>query len=616
LVVLHDLAMVALAWTSAFLVRYDLHTASVPWGTIGLSLVPVLAIQGLVLWQTGLYRSVWRFASLPDAWNILKAVALGSLAIGAALFLYNRMEEIPRTVLVVYPAFLLLLLSGPRLAYRFLRDYSFVTRPNSGTTRVLALGAGAAGEMLARDLKGEAGHDLVGFLDDHPALQRAKVRGLPVLGRLADLPEVVRRQRVDLLVIAMPSASNAEMQRVVELCEETGLPFRTVPRMQDLVSGKARFTDLHEVAIEDLLGRDPVHLDTESIGQGLRGRTVLVSGGGGSIGSELCRQVAAYQPKRLVLFECSEFHLYRIERELEAEFPGIDLVPTLTDVRDRKAVDRMFAEHRPEVVFHAAAYKHVPLLETQVREAIRNNVFGTRNIACAADAYGAAKFVLISTDKAVNPTNIMGATKRVAEVLCQNLDRRSQTRFATVRFGNVLDSAGSVVPVFREQIAKGGPVTVTHPDITRYFMTIPEACQLILQAESMCRGAEIFVLEMGEPVAIRYLAEQMIRLSGKRPVRDIAINYTGLRPGEKLYEELFHEAEELAPTSHQKILQAQYREVDWDDLSEVLERLWAGCENDTGDLRGLVRELAPEYRAQEGVEESTGNVVPIQQAGA
>jgi len=599
-VILHDLAMVALAWSLGFVIRYDIHPADIPWALVGESLVPVLVIQGFVFWWTGLYRSVWRFASLPDAWNILRAVALGILCIGIALFLYNRMEGIPRTVLILYPVFLVLLLGGPRLANRFLRDHILGMASDSQAQRVLALGAGAAGEMLARDLKSQSDHELVGFLDDKPSLQGAKVRGLPVLGKLTQIPEVARKHRIDLLIVAMPSASNAQMQRVVELCEETGLPFRTLPRMQDLVSGKARFTDLQEVAIEDLLGRDPVHLDRESIGEGLRGRTVFVTGGGGSIGAELCRQVAAYAPARLVILEECEYHLFRTEAELRRHSPGVELVPALTDVRDSQGVEELFRRYRPDVVFHAAAYKHVPLLEDHAREAVRNNVLGTRNVAEAADRHGADKFVLISTDKAVNPTNVMGASKRVAEIFCQNFDARSDTAFVTVRFGNVLDSAGSVIPTFREQIAAGGPVTVTHPEITRYFMTIPEACQLILQAESMGAGGEIFVLEMGEPVAIAYLARQMIRLSGKEPERDIEIRYTGLRPGEKLFEELFYDSEELLATSHAKILLARYRGEDWERLERGLRDLARACEVDEGELRGRLRALVPEFQPVAG----------------
>ncbi|MEF8794582.1 polysaccharide biosynthesis protein [Thiohalorhabdus sp.] len=604
-VVLHDLVMVAVAWTGVFLIRFDLHPTQVPLEPLTTTLPLVVAIQGLLLWATGAYRAVWRFASVPDAWRIIKAVALGTLAIIAAVFLYNRMEGIPRTVPVLYPVFLVLLLNGPRLAYRLFRDRRIGADTEAPTQRVLALGAGAAGEMLARDIQNHPDHKLVGFLDDSPQVQGAKIRGLPVIGWIDRLPEVARREAVDLIIIALPSASTAEMRRVVELCEQTGLPFRTLPRLQDLVSGKAQLTDLQEVAIEDLLGRDPVDLDCESIGSQLRGKTVLVSGGGGSIGSELCRQIAHFGPGRLVVVENCEYHLFRLEREILEAAPEVSFTCSLTDVRDREAVAGLFAQHAPDAVFHAAAYKHVPLLETHAREAIRNNLTGTRIMAEAADRYAADKFVLVSTDKAVNPTNVMGATKRAAEVFCQNLDAHSATRFITVRFGNVLDSAGSVIPTFREQIARGGPVTVTHPEITRYFMTIPEACQLILQAEAMGQGGEIFVLEMGEPIKIAYLAEQMVRLSGKEPGREIEIQYTGLRPGEKLYEELFHQGEELQGTSHQKILLSRCRgSEDWSTLKDEVEQLEAQAQASGRDLLPQLRQLVPEFQPEPATEGS------------
>ncbi len=595
-VVLHDLLMVAGAWLLAFLVRQDLHPSAMTWAPALKSLGPVVGIQAFVFWWIGLYRRVWRFAGLSDALNIVRAVVGGILAIAGFLFLWNRLEGIPRSILVLYPLFLTAFLCGPRLLFRTWKDRH--GRPTKGTVaqRVLALGAGAAGGMLARELADQKDYAVVGFLDDAPALQGAKVHGLPVLGGLQELSTVVANDRIDLVVIAMPSASNTQMQRAVGLCEESGVSFRTLPRLQDLVSGKAQFTDLQEVAIEDLLGREPVQLDTQAIGQDLQGKTVFISGGGGSIGSELCRQVAWYQPAALVLLEVNEFNLYRIDRELRQSYPELTLYSTLADVRDRTILEQLFHNHQPEIVFHAAAYKHVPLLEHQAREAARNNLFGTRNMAEAADRYGTAKFVLISTDKAVNPTNVMGASKRSAEIFCQNLDARSATGFMTVRFGNVLASAGSVIPVFREQIAAGGPVTVTHPEVTRYFMTIPEACQLILQAETIGAGGEIFMLEMGKPVAIRYLAEQMIRLSGKVPGQEIEITYTGLRPGEKLHEELFYEAEALLPTAHQKILLAQHRLEDWNRLMDRLEELYTACARGEPRIAELLQTLVPEYR--------------------
>jgi FlaA1/EpsC-like NDP-sugar epimerase len=462
---------------------------------------------------------------------------------------------------------------------------------------VLVLGAGRAGEALARDLRRDSQYRAVGFLDDNPALRGAKLHGIPVLGTLDDLERVARETAAEMLLIAMPSASNQQMQRVVERCEQVDIAFRTVPRLQDVVEGRSSFNQIKEVAIEDLLGREPVSLDWTAIRTGLAGKRVLVTGGGGSIGSELSRQVARLGAETLIVLERSEYNLYRIEQELRREFPELLLRPLLGDCADDAVLERLLGEWRPQVVFHAAAYKHVPLLEEQVREAVRNNVLGTRAVAAAADRHSVETFVLISTDKAVNPANVMGATKRAAELVCHSFAGGSRTRFVTVRFGNVLDSAGSVVPLFREQIRQGGPVTVTHPEISRYFMTIPEACQLILQAAVLGQGGEVFALDMGEPVRIRYLAEQMIRLAGKIPDRDIAIVYTGLRPGEKLFEELFHEQESYSSTAHRKIFLAEPRTHDGaGDTVALLRRLQQACARyDEPELLRVLRQLVPEF---------------------
>ena len=360
--------------------------------------------------------------------------------------------------------------------------------------------------------------------------------------------------------------------------------------MQDLIAGRVSINTLREVSIEDLLGRDPVRLDREAIRNELSGRCVLISGGGGSIGTELCRQVAKLAPSKLVLLENCEFNLFRIESELRQTFPGIELHPVLGDVADAVAVEHIYSTHKPDITYHAAAYKHVPMLESQVREAIQNNVCGTKIMALAADRHRCDTFVLISTDKAVNPANVMGASKRIAEIFCQNLSQRSTTRFITIRFGNVLGSDGSVVPLFRQQIESGGPVTVTHPEMMRYFMTIPEACQLILQAESMGKGSEIYILDMGEPVNITYLAEQMIQLSGNEPGKDIEIVYTGLRPGEKLYEELFHEKEQLTGTQHEKIFLANHRQIEWELLDRTISDMETACGN--YDEKSLLKGIA------------------------
>ncbi|MCI0591421.1 MAG: polysaccharide biosynthesis protein, partial [Gammaproteobacteria bacterium] len=553
-VILHDLLVAACAWALGWIVRYN-FAFPVPDWEINLRTLPlVVLIQGLIFWQFGLYRGVWRFASLPDLWNIFRAVALGTLSIALVLFIFTRLEGVPRSLFVLYPVFLVLLLGGPRLGYRLWKDHTLNLRTISGGTRVLIIGAGRAGEMLVREMLRDTRYLPVGMLDDEPRLVDAKIHGVPVLGTIDALPQVIRQYDIDMIVIALPSATNVEMQRIVEHCEQTSVPFRTVPRLQDMLTGVSGLTELREVSIDDLLGREKVELDWTIIQEGLSGKVVMVSGGGGSIGSELCHQIAGLGPASLVIFEKSEHNLYRIQMALSRRHPDLDLHVILGDVCDKAAVDHVLGAFKPDVIFHAAAYKHVPLLQFQVREAVRNNVLGTRILAEAASKLGCNKFVLISTDKAVNPVNILGASKRVAEIYCESMNRHSGTRFITVRFGNVLGSDGSVVPLFKEQIKAGGPVTVTHPDISRYFMTIREACQLILQAGAMGHGGEIFILDMGKPVKITYLAEQMIKLSGKVPGQDIPIEFTGLRAGEKLHEELFYADEKMEATKHEKIL--------------------------------------------------------------
>jgi FlaA1/EpsC-like NDP-sugar epimerase len=410
------------------------------------------------------------------------------------------------------------------------------------------------------------------------------------------LPQLAREVAAEMVLIAIPTATNQQMQRMVGICEQTGLPFRTVPRLEDVVEGRSNFNELKEVAIEDLLGREPVSLDWTAIRAGLASRRVLITGGGGSIGSELCRQVARLGVERLAVLELSEYNLYRVEQELRVEFPDLVIDPILGDCGDSATLERVFTRVKPEAVFHAAAFKHVPLLQHQVREAVRNNLLATQTLARAADRHGVHNFVLISTDKAVNPSSVMGATKRAAEVFCQSFAQHSDTHFITVRFGNVLDSAGSVVPLFRDQIRRGGPVTVTHPEISRYFMTIPEACQLILQAAVLGRGGEIFALDMGEPVRIRYLAEQMILLAGKVPERDIQIVYTGLRAGEKLFEEIFHEQENHESTGHPKIFLSQPRLVEFSELTTVMRMLDASVRRfDEDEALRLLQSLVPEF---------------------
>jgi FlaA1/EpsC-like NDP-sugar epimerase len=610
-VVLHDLTMVWVAWTGVHWLRYLIWPESPQLPLLPRELPVILLCQAAVLYFTGLYRGIWRFASLPDLWNIMRASAYGTMLITLALFLFNRLDGVPRSVFVLYPVALVFLLGLPRLLYRVWKDHGLTFNAKPGRIRVVILGAGAAGEALVRDLRRDSQYFPVGFLDDQRKLKGAKLRGLPVFGPIEDLEKIASRQSVEMAIIAIPSASNQQMQRVVGICETSSIRFRTVPRLQDMVAGRAIHKGIKHVAIEDLLGREPVSLDWERINRGLSGKSVLISGGGGSIGGELCRQIAKLGPARLLIVDNTEFNLYRIELELRREFPELVLEPVLGDICEPVLVDRILERFEPDMIFHAAAFKHVPLLETHVREALRNNVLGTRVLASAADRHQVDNFVLISTDKAVNPSSLMGASKHAAEVICQHLALRSHTQFITVRFGNVLNSAGSVVPLFSDQIERGGPVTVTHPEVVRYFMTIPEACQLIMQVAAIGENGGVYVLDMGEPVKIQYLAEQMIRLAGHEPGGDIEIVHTGLRPGEKLFEELFHDHEPYAQTEHAQIFEARRDSIDEPVLIEALDIMERAIRlYDEELLLEQLCRLVPVYAADKR-EGDTTNVVPI-----
>ena len=594
-VVAHDLCMVWLAWTGLHQLRYAILPLPPTLTLWGAETAIVLLAQGLVFWRVGLYRGVWRFASVPDLLNILKSSVFGLLAIVVGLFLYNRLDQVPRTVLVLYPVVLTALLGMPRLLYRAWKDYR-QTSNDKAVLRVLILGAGQAGEALVRDLRRAGAYQPVGFLDDAAKLRGSNLQGVPILGKIDEVERIAPETAAQLLVIAMPSLDAVSMRRIVAACERTGLPFRTVPRLDDLLEGRSLPGELKEVAIEDLLGRQPVTPDWKAIRGWLGGRSVLVTGAGGSIGSELCRQCARHGARQIALLEMDELALTTTVAALRRDFPQIACVPVLGDCGDPAVIRYALELSTPEAVFHAAAYKQVPLLETQLREAIRNNVLATETVARASQRAGVGTFVLISTDKAVDPVNVLGATKRLAEMVCQAMADPRATRSVTVRFGNVLDSAGSVVPLFREQIRSGGPVTVTDPEVTRYFMTIPEACQLILQAAAIGSQHAVYTLDMGEPVPIRLLAEQMIRLAGKHPERDIAIVYTGLRPGEKLHETLFHADESYRPTAHPKILQAEARAVVAEKIHEASSRLRdAIARYDLEQMAVILRESVPEF---------------------
>ncbi len=593
---LHDLITIPIAWFGAYFFRFNLEGIPDPYFGMAITILPLLlVIQGSVYWYFGLYRGIWRYASIPDLIRITKAVITGVALSAITIFLLTRLESIPRSVFILYAILLMLLLGGPRLIYRFYKDHRMFAVTGQ---KVLVIGGGAAGEMLVRDLLRDSTHAYtpVAIVDDDRKKQGKDIHGVPVAGSVNEIDRIVDKFEADTIIIAIPTASTAEMRRIIEACEKTSLSLRTLPRMEDLLTGRIGIQQLRDIAIDDLLGRDPVQLDWEAIKNGLTGRCILISGAGGSIGSELCRQIARLQPAALVLLDNSEFNLFTIEQELISHFPDVKIRSCLVDVTDAVAVNRLMHDYEPKTVFHAAAYKHVPLLQHQIREAAFNNIIGTKVIANAAASAGVDSFVLISTDKAVNPTNVMGVSKRVSEIYCQNMNNASSTSFITVRFGNVLGSAGSVVPIFRQQIEAGGPVTVTHPDITRYFMTIPEACQLIMQSAVIGEGGEIYVLDMGEPVKISYLAEQMIRLSGFEPGADIKISYTGLRPGEKMYEELFHEAEDLQHTCHDKILLSKHRAVIWDDLDTKIDHIDQACKNyDEHEIRTVLHMLVPEW---------------------
>lgn len=595
LVVTHDLFMVALAWLGLYWLRYSMVADGAVPALDFAQLAIVIAVQGLVFWRVGLYRGLWRFASVPDLANLLKSALLGLLFVVIGLFLYNRLDSVPRAVLVLYPLALVALLGMPRLLFRAWKDSTF-DRRRDAVVRVLILGAGRAGEAFIRDLLRSGAYSPVGLLDDAASLRGSRVHGIPVLGKIEDAAEIARETAAKLIVIAMPSLGADEMQRVIAVCESTGLPFRMVPRLQDVLTGRSLPGELKEVAIEDLLGRDPVPPDWQAIRGWLGGRSVLVTGAGGSIGSELCRQCARNGARHLTLIEQDELSLMRMQQELGRDFPSVGCLPVLGDCGDPAVMAHSLKQHPVQAVFHAAAYKQVPILESQLREALRNNSIATHVVAQAAVEAEVGTFVLISTDKAVDPVNVLGASKRLAELACQMHASRSRTHFVTVRFGNVLDSAGSVVPLFREQIRLGGPVTVTDPEVTRYFMTIAEACQLILQASAMDEHDVIYTLDMGEPVAIRMLAEQMIRLADKQPGKDVAIVYTGLRPGEKLHETLFHADEGYRATTHPKILKGESRAVNETGVDVAIQQMrQAIASYDEVRLAEILHDAVPEF---------------------
>ncbi|MEK7884346.1 polysaccharide biosynthesis protein [Methyloversatilis sp. NSM2] len=600
IVFLCDIGFAAFAWYAAFALRFNFAIPPEFWRSMALSLPWIVLVQAAVFYFFGLYQGIWRFASLPDLQRLVRAIGAVAVLGPVVVWLLQGKGIVPRSVYVLDPILLLMLMGGGRFAYRAWREHREFGSLLAKGKPVFILGAGEAAASLLRELGRSGQWRVVGLLDDNARKHDRTLYGLRVLGAIRDLERFARELKVSYAIIAMPNASHEVRREAANACVRAGVKPMTVPSFDDLISGKVAVASVREVEVEDLLGRDPVKIDAPRLRQLIEGQMVMVTGAGGSIGSELCRQIARFSPSAIVAFERSEFFLYTLVEEFAELFPHVRIEPVIGDVREEDRLLAAMQRFRPVVVFHAAAYKHVPLMEgVNAAEAIRNNVGGTLAAARAAQASSVPRFVLVSTDKAVNPVNVMGATKRLAEMGCQALAARGgDTLFSTVRFGNVLGSAGSVIPKFQEQIARGGPVTVTHPDIIRYFMSIPEAAQLVLQAALMGEGGEIFVLDMGEPVRIADLARDMIRLSGASE-SEVKIEFTGLRPGEKLYEELLASDETTRPTHHPKVRIARARAIDDALWLGRLERWLTGpLPAEPAAVRAELAQWVPEYVPQ------------------
>ena len=592
----HDLLAAVFAWLVAYWLRLNLEIPDGYLDGMQKAMLVCVPIQAVAYQYFGLYRGVWRYASLPDLRRILYAVAAGATLGPFALMMLGLNVGVPRSVLLIEPILLLLIMGGNRMAYRSWKEHRQFGAVQTQGAPVLVIGTGDAAVTLVKELSRSADWRVVGLIDNDPAMTNRVVQDVKVAGTVDDLARLATELQATHAIIALPEATHRVRRRIVEQTRTAGIKVMTIPSTEDLISGKVQVSAIRQVELDDLLGRDPVVLDNDGLKNLLAGQAVLVTGAGGSIGSELARQIARFAPRQLVLLENGEFALYTIEQELRQNAPDLTIECVIGDVRDTIRMQHVLKHYQPAVVFHAAAYKHVPLMEdTNAWEALRNNVLGTLTVAQAAISAGVPKFVLISTDKAVNPTNVMGASKRLAELVCQSLDAADATRFVMVRFGNVLGSTGSVIPKFREQIARGGPITVTHPEIVRYFMSIPEAAQLVLQAGLMGRGGEIFVLDMGEPVKIADLARDMIRLSGLS-LEEIRIEFTGLRPGEKLYEELLADSETTLPTPHAKLRIAKPSEVPDAAWREELLIWLASAPVTTEAVKAQLRQRVPEYK--------------------
>ncbi len=593
-----DAVVVALAWQATYLFRLGFSNwLSERPSYDGAVLAGLVALYALVLWLLKVPKCMWRFSGFGEIKRLTLACAIAG-TLGATVVLMARLSGVPRAVLALHPVFTVIALAMMRMGYRMLYEHmrGRISGSSVESHRVLVMGAGHAARLLVAGIQHQ-GWVVVGLLDDDPAKLDARVVGIPVLGELGDVGRLARLHGITHVIVAMPSAAPLQRRRALDLAADTGLHVQTVPSSSELLSGR-KLDQLRDIEPEDLLGREPVKLDEAGISEALSGRVVLITGAGGSIGSELCRQVARFGPNRIVLYEQSEFALYQIEQDLTERFPLIPLLRLVGDVKDLEHLRHTFARTKPNIVFHAAAYKHVPLMEQEnAWAALRNNTLGTYHAALAAAEAGVERFVLISTDKAVNPTNVMGATKRAAElVISQMASQGHATKFMAVRFGNVLGSSGSVIPKFKEQISKGGPVTVTHPDITRYFMTIPEAARLVVQAAALGETGQVYVLDMGEPVRIKDLARDMIRLSG-RSLDEVRIEFTGLRPGEKLFEELLADSDTTVPTAIARLSVARLNDAE--AAGQVLAWLCALEEGatvlDDAAVRRALRDLVREF---------------------
>ncbi|MDD5450305.1 MAG: nucleoside-diphosphate sugar epimerase/dehydratase [Desulfovibrionales bacterium] len=606
-----DIALLGISYVLAYALRFEFHIPQDYMVILKKSIIPVVISKLLFFYWFKLYRGMWRYTSIADLLNIIKAVSISTMVVMVSILMFHRFQGYPRSVFVIDAILTLIFISGFRLAVRLL----FVTDGHSLTIirrngqqkgrRLLIIGAGSAGEKMLREIRDNAHleYDVIGFLDDDSNKVGRSIHGVPVLGVIDELKEFVIKKRIEEILIAIPSATGNQMKRIVELCKQTKVKYKTIPGIGELIDGRVSVKSIRDVSYEDLLGREPVHLEKEKIGRYLQGKRILITGAGGSIGSELCRQIARYNPAHLMLLDRTEKNLYDIEMDMWRNFSYIRYIPVLGDIRHKGEIKAIFERYRPEVVFHAAAYKHVPMLELNPWEAIYNNILGSKNVIEVACDSGIERFVLVSTDKAVNPTNVMGASKRVTELLVQTHANPGLTRFMAVRFGNVVGSSGSVIPLFKKQIEQGGPVTVTHPEVTRYFMTIPEAVQLILQAGTMGKDAEVFILDMGTPVKIVDMARDLIKLSGLEPEKDIDIEFIGLRPGEKLHEELVVVGEEVAPTGHDKILVLKQNGsglLTKNDLEKNIRELVKLADaRDAAGIKQKLKEIVPEYTPQE-----------------